>query len=348
MSSLPSQPLLTPLPRRRSLAGRLLRGLRIALESLALLVVIALAAAPWLSGIAWPVDLVANFTAQSLFLTAALLGWAVLLRRWKLLALTAIAGLAQVLALAGPRADWAEPSDAVVTRASSVRILHMNANPLNERPGDALDFIAQCDADIVCITEPPMLFSIEIYQQRRFAPTHPHLTRLSPKDYASFQYVLSRWPAREFPNGADETGEPPLMALVVDHPAGPFGLILIHPASPRREQRWRVGNQLVRDAAAVVSRMRAEGLEVILTADLNGAPGGYRSTLLGQRTDLRRTKPLWRAEGTFPSGRAWPAAIVLDDVWISPALKAASWEALFTPGSDHRSVMAEIVLPARP
>ncbi|MCC6675726.1 MAG: hypothetical protein IT436_01155 [Phycisphaerales bacterium] len=346
MSSLPDQPLLTPLPPRRGPVRRTLHFLRLALESLALVFVIAVATTPWLSSLAWPIDLIANFTAQALFLTAALIAWLVLFRRWKLLAVAAIAGLSQVIILAAPRAAWAGPGDPAITRASAVRILQFNINPHNTRAGDAARFIEECDADLICLVEPPYDISVQVYQRRRFDPTNPHLTRLSPKEYASFQYILSRWPTREYPNGHDEAGEPPFLAIVVDHPLGPFGLILLHPPSPRNRLRWETGNQLIRDAAAVINRMRAEGLEVMFSTDLNGSPSSYRSGLLARLTDLRRCKPLWRAEGTFPSGRAWPASILLDDVWISPGLKVASWDTLSGAGSDHRAVLADIALPA--
>lgn len=345
-SDLPDQPLLTPLP-RPSLLARTLRGLRILLESLAAVVTIAIAAAPWLSSLAWPVDLIANFTAQALFLTAALAAWSLLLRRWKLLAVAAICALSQVIVLAAPRAAWVRAGDPPVTRESSIRLLHFNIHPFNPNVEDVARLIETSDADLICLIEPPLELNAQIYQQQRFSPTNPHMTRRAPKDFANWQYILSRWPTRDYPNGFDQTGEPPFIAIVVDHPRGPLGVILIHPASPRRPRRWEVGNQLIRDAAAVASKMRAEGLEVILAADLNGSPSSYRSRLLASLTDLRRCKPLWRAEGTFPTGRAWPASIVLDDVWISPGLKAASWEAIDGAGSDHRAVLVDVAVPAK-
>lgn len=346
MPDLPDHPLLTPLPRRRSPLACALRFVRLALETLAALIVIALAAAPWLSGVAWPIDLIANFTAQALFLTATLVGWALLLRRWKLLAVAALAGLAQVIILAAPRAAWAR--DAIIPPEQLVRLLHYNVNPFNARAEDAARLIERCEADLICLIEPPVELNADIYQRQRFSAANPHMTRRAPKDYANWQYVLSRWPTRDYPNGFDHTGEPPFIAIVIEHPLRPLGLILIHPASPRRERRWEVGNQLIRDAAVVINRMRADGLEVILAADLNGSPSSYRSRLLAGLTDLRRAKPLWRAEGTFPTGRAWPASIVLDDVWMSPGLRVAAWETVEGAGSDHRAVLAGIALPPGP
>lgn len=343
--SLPPQPLLTPYRARGPGLRRAARLVRLVLESAAALVVAMLAAAPWLSGLAWPVDLIANFTAQALFITLALAAWLLLFRRWKLLAVVAAAGLSQVAALAAPRAAWI--ADGPGDGPPPIRVLQYNVEPFNPRPQDAARLIEQSRADLICLLEPPLDLNAEIYQQQRFRSTHPYMIRRAPKDFTNWQYVLSRWPVREYPVGIDEFGEPPFIALVVEHPRGPVGLVLIHPASPRRQRRWEVGNQLIRDAAVAVNRMRAEGLEVVLAADLNGSPTGYRGRLLARLTGLRRCKPLWRAEGTFPSGLAWPASIALDDVWISAGLRVAGWDVLEGAGSDHRAVLVEIAAPGK-
>lgn len=343
LPDLPPSSVLPPSPRRGPLR-RALRVFRIALECLAALAVVALALSPYLSHLSWGVDLVANFTAQAIFITAGLVAWAVLFRRWKLLIIAVLAGGLQVYAIAGPRAAWVAPADGDVTRSNSIRVLHYNVNPFNKRAEDAARLIESCDADLICIIEPPRDLIADIIQKQRFAKTHPYMTGRSPKDYANWQFVLSKWPTREVPLENDRFGEPPLVALVVEHPVRPFGFVLIHPASPRNPRRWSVGNDFVKTAIGVIDRMRADGLDLIMTADLNGSATSYRGRLLARETDLRRTKPLWRPEGTFPAGMAWPAAILLDDVWVTDGFKAASWETVYGAGSDHRAVLADVVL----
>lgn len=204
----------------------------------------------------------------------------------------------------------------------------------------------------------------------------------SPQVLLGEGVLISRWaleamePVRDTPYAAS------LLAAVVrpeldqgyQRPA--FAVILLHPPSPRSVERWLAGNEVVEAAVEMASAARQAGLPVILLADLNSTPTGWRSRRLAQ-AGFRRAKPLLMPLGTWPTHAAlntagsglpdrsppgastsafqpdpddrvlvgrWPLAIAIDDAWVSEEWRVAGWSRGPSRGSDHWSVVVDVRL----
>jgi endonuclease/exonuclease/phosphatase (EEP) superfamily protein YafD len=153
-----------------------------------------------------------------------------------------------------------------------------------------------------------------------------------------------------------------------------FAVILLHPPSPRSVERWLAGNEVVEAAVEMASAARQAGLPVILLADLNSTPTGWRSRRLTQ-AGFRRCKPLTSALGTWPTHAAlntdgsglpnqsppgastsafqpdpddralvgrWPLSIAIDDAWVSDEWRVTGWSRGPSRGSDHWSVVVDV------
>jgi len=165
-------------------------------------------------------------------------------------------------------------------------------------------------------------------------------------------YVLSKHPITRIDPGApeirfnpDEHGETDL-TCIVHHPDGDFAVMLVHPLSPRSAARWREGTKRLEHRLEAIDTLRSQtGMPVVLGADLNASYAQHRARLV-RDAGFMPAKPVWPIRaGTFPSSAPWALRVALDDVWISPGVRASSWSTLPTVGSDHAGVIARVALP---
>lgn len=335
---------------QRGPVRRAVRAVATWVYALACVPLVAAAAAPHLAWMGWRVDMAAQFSAHAALGTLAAAVWWALWRRWGfVMAALACLALHGVVLVPG-RAPWATGRDAASSALGPVRVMQYNAYALNSRAEEALEAILTSDADIVALTEPSYALLRSGLREERLRGAYPHFDQNPRGWHMGWQYVLSKWPLREFEE-RDNGGDPSVViSLVAQRPPpwGELGVVLIHPQSPRNPGRWLQGNELVDEAVGVVRRMRAAGLPVVLLADLNSTPSGTRNQRLVGAAGLKRCKPLLRAEGTWPSGRAWPQRIAIDDAWVSPGVRVRSWDVAGPAGSDHMAVIADLLVPAGP
>ncbi len=289
-----------------------------------------------MAGLGWLPDLLANLTAQLAILSGGCALWWLAHRRWSAGAGAVLAAIAQVAWIATPRAPrvGADPRDLV-------RFLIHNAGPGNLRGAEGVGAAALSGADVVVL--------VEMSPEARRALDDPGLgadfpgreIRYPVEGQNGWTAVLSRWPVRL------ESGPAPdfPIALVVERPAGAFGLIALHAPSPRTAARWRAGNLLTASAVEWCARLAAQGLPVVIAGDLNSTPTGWRSRDLCRRAGVRRAKPMLRGAGTFPAGWVWPAQVALDDALVSPGVGVVTWRVTGAMGSDHRSVSVGLAIP---
>lgn len=341
----------------------------------------------WISpGLAWEVDLAANLCAQWLVVSAAgaaVMGLLRCRRPAGVCVLAAMVGAAGLLWAGGGRGA-VRPLEAIdqshATEGLRVRFMHFNAS--TEGEGATIEeFMRGCRADVVSIVCPPDRQTARVvqgdgltgeYAGKLVRPWRPDAGGIATDVTAGF--VVSKWPVREFETGWLGESARHIIAGVVERPrerGGEFGVIAVHPRSPRSEARWRVGNAITEATGLLAARMNAAGLEVVVLADLNSTPTGYRSGLLASEAGLRRAKPLFALTGTYPSewspprngagagpgggggggGRAWslpapwPASIAIDDAMVSRGVDVRGWEAGPFLSSDHRVVLVELEIP---
>jgi endonuclease/exonuclease/phosphatase family metal-dependent hydrolase len=152
------------------------------------------------------------------------------------------------------------------------------------------------------------------------------------------------------------------IAAVVERPSGRFGLIAVHPRSPRWQERWEEGNGVTEALIAVALKLEGDGLPVVVLTDLNASPSGWRSRHVCSEAGLSRAKPLLVCDGTYPDvvpwdlrsrqktgiAARWPLSIAIDDALITEGIEVVGWrvgsggEGLH---SEHRPVTVELRIP---
>ena len=236
-----------------------------------------------------------------------------------------------------------------------VRLLHFNCSS-RPTPPDVYALFDACHADVVSVTEPNVYVQFDVIYDDKPQSEFPHRVKRYFRDLPTGQrgagFVLSKFPLTPFPVEPDARGEhvEEIIAAVVEAPSR-FGLIAVHPRSPRTRVRWSDGHELTGAAAGVARRMREQGLPVVLLADLNSTPSGWRSRELYFEGGLRRAKPVFDVQGTYPTHLAlgqrrtatrWPLTIAIDDAFLGGPVMLHGWSLLDPIGSDHWPVLVDL------
>lgn len=310
-----------------------------------------------LGAVSWWADIAANFAAPGAIVSFAAGAWWVVRRR-RALALVALlaAGMHAWIVGTGREAWRPRPIDPGAHAAEGrVRLLHFNCSS-RPAPADVYALIAACHADVVSITEPNVQVQFDVIYGDRLEGEFRHRMKRYFRDLPTGQrgagFVLSRFPMVPFPVEPDAQGEhvEEIIAAVVEGPRR-FGLIAVHPRSPRTRARWADGHELTRAVAGVARRMRDQGLPVVVLADLNSTPSGWRSRELYFAAGLRRAKPVFEIRGTYPThldlgqrriAARWPLTIAIDDAFLAGPVTLHGWGVLDPVGSDHWPVLVDI------
>lgn len=319
-----------------------------------------------LSGLDWRIDLIANLNAQWLVLCLPLAIIAMLRRRWLAALLSLLAcGLLAAPLLMSRAAFFPRSSEPTPRPADYVRILHYNARG-NGTSALNMALIDAVDADIVSIVAPPVQQQFEVIYgdglEARFPGKLIRTWKPSPDNSTTLispMFLVSKWPLLRL-DSADlgEQGEH-LTAGIVQRPGGQFAVIAIHPRSPRNQLRWLEGNQTIETTFSLARRVQAKGLPLIIVADLNSTPSGWRSREVCSQLDLIRCKPFFDVQGTYPEEiplgtnirtapalpAFWPLRIAIDDIWMTPQIRVDFWKTLPTIASEHRPIVVGVRIP---
>jgi hypothetical protein len=321
------------------------------------------------AGWAWAIDLIANLGAQML-LGCLLIGAAqAAARRWRPLALTVLACVLHLIPLVNHRAAiWPRSIDAQRARAlDEVRFLHYNDSTASDKQ-DVYDLIAHEDADVTSIVCPPVHMQFDVIYGHGLEDKYPGklIRKYAPtadgtNTEVTAAFVVSRWPLTPFDCSFCGPMASRFIAGIVERPAGRFGIVAVHPRSPRWRERWEEGNSVIEALIAVVSHLRAKGLPVVVLTDLNATPTGWRSRLVCSTADLSRAKPLFLLDGTYPDvvpwnlrhpqsktgiPARWPLSIAIDDALITPDIAVTGWGVGSRLKSEHRPVRIDLRIPA--
>lgn len=334
------------------------------------------AGAPPVEG-AYIVDIAANFGAHALLVTIfACIVWVFLRRKWFVMfSLLLCAGHVWMLAQGRAAIAPVGACDQRLTpeaRASAglIRIMHFNASREQTERG-IVDDMKEWGADIVAITEPSStlgglerrLFDDPVMPGEERTPREKKTWTLSRDAYFAMNvpggvitntlvgegYIASRWPMTPIQPLDWNDASRALLCGVVETPRGRFAVIALHPHSPRSEERWVMGNEIVAAAAKMVEQVRGMGLPVVVLGDMNSTPTGARSRAI-TATGLCRCKPLMRLEGTWPTKDGaelewagfWPLTIAIDDVFIERTWHVRGWSRGQDRGSDHWPVIVDL------
>jgi len=144
----------------------------------------------------------------------------------------------------------------------------------------------------------------------------------------------------------DPSGSEQLQAALTLPDGAELALVSVHPYPP-------LSGPSVRDWQAVLRGLPGStdgGLPHILAGDFNATldhrelrhvlDRGYTDAADATGDGLRATFP------TASDRRSWPPLITIDHVLVPDTIRVRRVTAYEIPGSDHRAVIAELVLPA--
>jgi endonuclease/exonuclease/phosphatase (EEP) superfamily protein YafD len=269
--------------------------------------------------------------------------------RWRWFGLNFLAvGIAVALgwrlSMSVPDARAAGPDERVV------RLLEYNARGEHSRhDNDAVAWIRDQNADLIVLIEPPwgLLSDYPFLKE-----AYPY--RVEPEAGLMWEViVLSRHPAeiRAIAEYSEKTkfSFAARRSLIVRVPGcEPFLLSAMHPPSPRTRETWRRGIDTIELNGKIIEAWRrASAMEVVIAGDFNSSPVGRYHRLFRSTSGLTGWSPMFAA-GTWPALLPRWLSVPIDRVWTSAGVRVRSITIGPRFRSDHRGVVAELIVPAGP
>lgn len=313
--------------------GRKAVSLGMILEILAFLAL----SVTWLGSLGahhWLLDLLSHFRLQYLVACAAVLLFG-LLRTRVVLILAALVSLlwnAQLIH-AVHRTAVAESAPSAFSQ-KPLKVLVFNVLAVNDNHVAAIQHVLNVDADIVCLPE------VRADWRQSLEPLRVHYPyRVEELDDGDFSIACyTRLPLKSSEVRRFMPWRIPTILLNLDYLGTPLTFIGTHPMPPLTGDRaagWRA--QLAQIGAVVAS---IEG-DVIVGGDLNATPWCQGMRLLTEKSGLgfHSVDPVWHPTW----GRHLPVMIPIDHVLTKGSLIIRKRHIGPPMGSDHRSVMVELV-----
>jgi endonuclease/exonuclease/phosphatase (EEP) superfamily protein YafD len=295
----------------------------------------------------WPLaDLFSHFAIYYVTASAVVLVLAAALRRWRVagvaLALVLIHGW-NVLPLYMPRQDTT-PTDGPVLRLAQVNLLHKNRD--RER---ALDFIRQCDVDIMFLQEidpwwertvrgsdVPYRFVVARSAEGSFGIAMLTHTALDERG----EITVEDTRVLEFADayvGAERPGIEATLQLAGRR----VKLLSIHPPPPTTSALSRMRDAILRKAKAWADEQTDPH---IIIGDLNTTPWSHAFTSLIGDGKLISTQLGRGNQGTWPTHLPMPWLLPIDHCLVSPEWVCVGREIGSETGSDHLPLLVSLAL----
>ena len=282
----------------------------------------------------WPFELFSHFRPQyaaSSLLIAVLLAWQ---RR--------PAYAAAALVLAGwhgmPVAQRALAEPPVACEGTAFTVVTANLRYVNEDPEPFLGWLGTQTADVVVVQEVTDRWARTLAR----LPDYPHQYMLPRPDPYGIG-VLSRWPLESVAAVDLADDGLPSLSGVVRIDGRPVRFLGLHTRWPVLPWLARSRDDALRRVAEIV---RTEELPVVVLGDLNLSPDAPAfGRLLGDSGlhDVMHGpdwRPTWQAD-------FWPLALRIDHVLVNGDLCVDHAEVGAAIGSDHRPVIARLLLRPR-
>lgn len=233
--------------------------------------------------------------------------------------------------------------------AVPLRILQANVCNRNEPTLEASAWFRSEQADLVGVLELTDAWQTAL-EPMRAALGHALVREQQANETGIALY--SRFPIREGAFRRSVPGGPLHIDAVIEHPAGPMRVLVVHPMSPRTIERT-----VFRDAelARIAESCASGDLPTIVIGDLNETPFGAPYQAFLATTGYRSVR---EAGGFTPS---WPTElggipvptlgrIPIDHILVSSDFHPRSVRVGEPIGSDHMPIVAEVafVAPPRP
>ncbi len=229
------------------------------------------------------------------------------------------------------------------TTANSVplRLLVANVHALNDTPDSLLSMLTESDAEVLILAEPPPQVMRELRPDGMLARSYPHVVRSKPnRGTHAWLVVASRLPLTQAPGTVP--GINPVVITVQGHSVA---IIATHLISPRSPTRYRQAQQQISIVASLAQEFNDQNMPLILAGDLNSPPGSHLSRSLTEKTGTQRAKPITTIAGSWPTVLPRWLALPIDGAMVSPGIKIEHWSLVDLPGSDHRGLKIDLIIP---
>ncbi|MDQ6728308.1 MAG: endonuclease/exonuclease/phosphatase family protein [Actinomycetota bacterium] len=240
-----------------------------------------------------------------------------------------------------PELSASTPVAAAARSAPSFRLFDANVFTGNTDAAGYAAEITRQRPDLVILEEPTPAFVAALEQTGALAPL-PYRLEVSRSDPFT-SLVASRWPLRDA-DVLSVDGRPITRRATIDPAGRSLQLLAVHVVAPLGGDRaeWARELRAVRDAVAAAS---ASG-PVLVAGDFNATWGNrpFRALLDAGLTDAAaaRGEPL---EMTWPRNiRVVPAMLRIDHVLTTRGLTVTRIRTGSGHGSDHRPLVADVVL----
>ena len=279
-------------------------------------------------------DILAQFTAPALAVTA-ILTVLVALARLKTAALHGLAAcLALILAVAP---QWFPDGPRPEAGAPIVRLYSANLYYLNDDVPAIRASIEEADADVVVLIELGRNAAGRIDEVLAGYPHRAASVRMDQTRGPSRSVIGSRYPLTALPDQPDGLHA---VATVVRTPLGRLSVVGVHLTRP-----WPFQEQWGQISQTMALETVIEGLDgpVVVAGDFNSVS----SARIGKQ--VRRDLGLHPAPGlpgTWPAALPAPLGVTIDQVYASPDLAFVRRRRGRATGSDHRPVVTEFTRAA--
>ncbi len=230
----------------------------------------------------------------------------------------------------------------------AIRIITCNMNPENERWETDLNQLLSYEADVIVLIEVHPELSRSI-RNRKLLDTTPYarwVHRAWVENETTPGFILSRWPMNTIDTSQDPEFAQDLLYSHIRSPNGEFLVGLAHPYSPRTQQHWALGNQVVQAHGNTIAQLQSNPLiPILLCTDLNAGPAQQRAQAL-RAAGLHMSKPILYGGGSYPANSSVPKPlqVQLDDVWATANTSPIAWTMVELSGSDHKAVVVDFKL----
>lgn len=310
---------------------RRMAGKALALAASGLLLAVALGFG---GGLAWWLDLFANFQFQYLMAGAVLLPLALLLRQWRsaLAAAAALGGSLLMLLQVPVQAEGSVAAPVPALKIASFNVLYNNA-----LPEVATGFAAAEQPDIIVFEEfsATWLPSLERLRER-----YPHQAAFTLRNGGTDVVIVSRLPLIEPRLVEPEERRIRIVTAGVEIAGRRVRIIGLHPPVPLTA---RLAQIRARHFEIVAGLVQASPDPAIVVGDFNATLWGAPLRSLFAQTDLR-AHTRWPAP-TYAAIFPWVTRIPIDHVLVSPGLQITELRTGERRGSDHFPVVARVAVP---
>lgn len=307
------------------MVGRVIRWALVA----ASMVLLALAAAPFVDTIRYPVVPVIQALGRMVVLAAIMMVVVALVARTRTAAVisltAALTALVTLIGFNGP---------GCVASSREIRLLALNAFESRVDTTRIADVIRDNGVNVLIMVEIDASMVNSLLQELG----EHELVATTSGPYAGYQsggsVIMSAFPMDELHEPDDAVGnEQPIARLHVD---GRSVLVrAIHPHSPVPHQlaEWHAGLRHLGEW-----QQSQRGIPLIMAGDFNASRGHpvYREATQGLDNAAG-----WWSEATWPNDRWFPPFVDIDHVMIR-GLKAEHTWAISFDGSDHRALYSEL------